>query len=126
MKNRTLPPLNALRAFEAAARHLSFARAADELVESLVGRRRIRAVRRVLADRQHRHPAERCGKRGAGSDADADTCLSTVAPAEAVILGIVAATDASLARPADADAVNAPSVAAVSAVAAPDTPQVAR
>jgi len=31
MSNRTLPPLNALRAFEAAARHLSFARAADEL-----------------------------------------------------------------------------------------------
>ena len=28
---KTLPPLNALRAFEAAARHLSFARAADEL-----------------------------------------------------------------------------------------------
>src|SRR5512142_253946 len=28
---RQLPPLNALRAFEAAARHLSFARAADEL-----------------------------------------------------------------------------------------------
>ena len=28
---RPLPPLNALRAFEAAARHLSFARAADEL-----------------------------------------------------------------------------------------------
>ena len=26
-----LPPLNALRAFEAAARHLSFAKAADEL-----------------------------------------------------------------------------------------------
>ncbi|MAI48744.1 MAG: LysR family transcriptional regulator [Hyphomicrobiaceae bacterium TMED74] len=26
-----LPPLNALRAFEAAARHLSFSRAADEL-----------------------------------------------------------------------------------------------
>lgn len=31
MSRRTLPPLNALRAFEAAARHLSFARAADEL-----------------------------------------------------------------------------------------------
>ncbi len=31
MKNRTLYPLNALRAFEAAARHLSFAKAADEL-----------------------------------------------------------------------------------------------
>lgn len=29
--NRRLPPLRALRAFEAAARHLSFARAADEL-----------------------------------------------------------------------------------------------
>ena len=28
---RHLPPLNALRAFEASARHLSFARAADEL-----------------------------------------------------------------------------------------------
>lgn len=28
---RRLPPLNALRAFEAAARHLSFTRAADEL-----------------------------------------------------------------------------------------------
>ena len=28
---RKLPPLNALRAFEAAARHLSFARAAEEL-----------------------------------------------------------------------------------------------
>lgn len=31
MKNRSLYPLNALRAFEAAARHLSFAKAADEL-----------------------------------------------------------------------------------------------
>ena len=29
--SRRLPPLNALRAFEAAARHASFARAADEL-----------------------------------------------------------------------------------------------
>ncbi len=29
--NRSLPPLNALRAFEAAARHLSFTRAAEEL-----------------------------------------------------------------------------------------------
>jgi LysR family transcriptional regulator, glycine cleavage system transcriptional activator len=28
---RPLPPLNALRAFEAAARHLSFSRAAEEL-----------------------------------------------------------------------------------------------
>ena len=28
---RRLPPLNALRAFEAAARHASFAKAADEL-----------------------------------------------------------------------------------------------
>ena len=28
---RRFPPLNALRAFEAAARHLSFTRAADEL-----------------------------------------------------------------------------------------------
>ena len=28
---RRLPPLNSLRAFEAAARHLSFARAAEEL-----------------------------------------------------------------------------------------------
>src|SRR5258708_39204953 len=28
---RPLPPLNALRAFESAARHLSFTRAADEL-----------------------------------------------------------------------------------------------
>ena len=31
MSSRRLPPLNALRAFEAAARHLSFTRAADEL-----------------------------------------------------------------------------------------------
>ena len=29
--SRRLPPLNALRAFEAAARHLSFTRAASEL-----------------------------------------------------------------------------------------------
>jgi LysR family glycine cleavage system transcriptional activator len=29
--SRRLPPLNALRAFEAAARHLSFTRAAAEL-----------------------------------------------------------------------------------------------
>jgi len=29
--SRSLPPLNALRAFEAAARHLSFSRAAEEL-----------------------------------------------------------------------------------------------
>ena len=29
--SRPLPPLNALRAFEAAARHLSFTRAAEEL-----------------------------------------------------------------------------------------------
>ncbi len=31
MSNRRLPPLNALRAFEATARHLSFAKAAEEL-----------------------------------------------------------------------------------------------
>ena len=31
MMSRRLPPLNALRAFEAAARHLSFSRAAAEL-----------------------------------------------------------------------------------------------
>ena len=31
MPHRALPPLNALRAFEAAARHMSFARAAEEL-----------------------------------------------------------------------------------------------
>jgi len=31
LRRRRLPPLNALRAFEAAARHLSFTRAADEL-----------------------------------------------------------------------------------------------
>ena len=30
-RNRKLPPLGALRAFEAAARHLSFRRGADEL-----------------------------------------------------------------------------------------------
>src|ERR1700710_3304413 len=30
-ERRRLPPLNALRAFEAAARHLNFSRAADEL-----------------------------------------------------------------------------------------------
>ena len=29
--NRQLPPLNALRAFEAAARHMSFTKAAEEL-----------------------------------------------------------------------------------------------
>ncbi|MEH6667487.1 MAG: LysR family transcriptional regulator, partial [Psychrobacter sp.] len=29
--HRTLPPLNALRAFEAAGRHLNFRAAADEL-----------------------------------------------------------------------------------------------
>jgi LysR family glycine cleavage system transcriptional activator len=31
MSHRRLPPLNALRAFEAAARHMNFSRAADEL-----------------------------------------------------------------------------------------------
>ena len=31
MSRRRLPPLNALRAFEAAARHLSFERAGDEI-----------------------------------------------------------------------------------------------
>ena len=31
MLRRRLPPLNAMRAFEAAARHLSFTKAADEL-----------------------------------------------------------------------------------------------
>src|SRR3954465_3393641 len=30
-ERRRLPPLNALRAFEAAARHMNFSRAADEL-----------------------------------------------------------------------------------------------
>jgi LysR family glycine cleavage system transcriptional activator len=30
-RNRRLPPLTALRAFEAAARHMSFAKAAEEL-----------------------------------------------------------------------------------------------
>ena len=46
---RRLPPLNALRAFEAAARHLSFARAAEELcvTPSAVGQS-VRALERWL------------------------------------------------------------------------------
>jgi LysR family transcriptional regulator, glycine cleavage system transcriptional activator len=46
---RVLPPLNAVRAFEAAARHLSFARAADELcvTPSAVGQS-VRALERWL------------------------------------------------------------------------------
>ena len=32
MRKRQLPPLNALRGFEAAARHLSFTKAAEELL----------------------------------------------------------------------------------------------
>jgi DNA-binding transcriptional LysR family regulator len=44
-----LPPLNALRAFEAAARHLSFTRAAHELhVTAGAGGQQVRALERLL------------------------------------------------------------------------------
>ncbi|TFH47886.1 MAG: LysR family transcriptional regulator, partial [Lysobacterales bacterium] len=58
---RRLPPLNALRAFEAAARHLSFTRAAGELhvtqaaishqvkaLEEHLGRKLFRRLNRAL------------------------------------------------------------------------------
>ena len=48
--NRRLPPLNALRTFEAAARHLSFTKAADELfVTQAAVSHQIRARRSSLA-----------------------------------------------------------------------------
>ncbi len=60
--SRQLPPLNALRVFEAAARHLSFTRAADELhvtqaavshqvkaLEDWVGQKLFRRLNRALA-----------------------------------------------------------------------------
>ncbi|MGZ5198370.1 MAG: LysR substrate-binding domain-containing protein [Telluria sp.] len=62
MKRRNLPPLNGLRAFEAAARHMSFKDAADELcvtptaishqvrnLENLMGVRLFRRTPRTLA-----------------------------------------------------------------------------
>lgn len=58
--SRRLPPLNQLRAFEAAARHRSFKRAAQELsvtpaavshqVRELETRRRTNAARQVVWD----------------------------------------------------------------------------
>jgi LysR family glycine cleavage system transcriptional activator len=50
--NRQLPPLNALRAFEAAARHLSFSRAAEEL-----------HVTPAAISQQIRHLEEYCGQK---------------------------------------------------------------
>ena len=52
MKNRRLPPLNALRAFEAAGRHLSFSRAAEELnVTQPAVSHQVRALEERLAIR---------------------------------------------------------------------------
>ena len=49
---RPLPPLNALRAFEATARHLSFTRAADELsVTPAALSHQIRGLEEFLAER---------------------------------------------------------------------------
>lgn len=63
---RRLPPLNALRAFEAAARHLSFARAADELhlTPSAISHQ-IKALEKQLGV----HLFERRGRKVALSDA---------------------------------------------------------
>src|SRR5215831_8176272 len=48
MLRRHLPPLNALPSFEAAARHLSFSRAADELHLTQIGASFAAEVRGVL------------------------------------------------------------------------------
>lgn len=55
---RGLPPLNALRAFEAAARHLSFARAADELfVTPAAVSHQVKGLEAYLGDQLfHRQP----------------------------------------------------------------------
>ncbi|QHQ37027.1 transcriptional regulator GcvA [Algicella marina] len=99
-----LPPLNALRAFEAAARHLSFARAADELavtpaalsfqiknLEEHLGaplfRRLNRAVelteagRVLLPDATEGFEALRRGWRGARRLQDSSTLVVTAGPA---------------------------------------------
>ena len=64
MDRRRLPPLNALRAFEAAARHMNFSRAADELsvtpgavsqqiqnLEDYIGAARLKFICRAAASK---------------------------------------------------------------------------
>ena len=99
---RPLPPLNALRAFEATARHLSFSKAAEELhvtpaalshqirgLEDLLGlklfHRRARAIE--LTDggaphlSGHPHAASRaCARRWSSSTAPSRTASSWSAP----------------------------------------------
>lgn len=46
--SKRLPPLNALRVFDAAARHLSFTRAADELVTQAAVSHQIKSLEDFL------------------------------------------------------------------------------
>ena len=87
---RSLPPLNALRSFEAAARHQSFTRAADELcvtqgavshqvkaLEAELGLKLFNRERQglVITDAGHDYLAW-CGMRSTGSRSAPIACCS--------------------------------------------------
>ena len=72
--SRRLPPLNSLRVFEAAARHLSFTRAAEELfVTQAAVSHQIKALEEFLSlklfRRRNRRCHDSCAFAGAGTDA---------------------------------------------------------
>lgn len=97
--SRPLPPLNALRAFEAAARHQSFSRAADELgVSHSAISRHVRGLEHRLSVRLFRDLP-----RGVALTADGERYLATVAPA---FDQIAEATDALRGRPEGVVVVN--------------------
>jgi LysR family transcriptional regulator, glycine cleavage system transcriptional activator len=79
--SRTLPPLNALRAFEAAARHESFSRAAEELgVSHSAISRHVRGLEARLGV-----PLFRDASRGVALTAEGSHYLQRVSPAFDVI-----------------------------------------
>lgn len=79
--SRTLPPLNALRAFEAAARHESFTRAADELgVSHSAISRHVRGLEARLGVQLFRDAS-----RGVVLTAEGDHYLQRITPAFDVI-----------------------------------------
>lgn len=79
--SRTLPPLNALRAFEAAARHESFSRAADELgVSHSAVSRHVRGLEARLGVQLFRDES-----RGVALTSEGDHYLRRISPAFDVI-----------------------------------------
>ncbi len=96
---RSLPPLNALRAFEAAGRHESFSRAADELgVSHSAISRHVRGLEQRLGVQLFRDAA-----RGVALTPEGDHYLQRIRPAFDVI---DAATDGLADRPAGQVTIN--------------------